>query len=61
MTLQLQRFWQEEEGQDLVEYALLLTFISLATIAALSGVKNQVMSLWNSINKAISDAVVAAS
>jgi Flp pilus assembly pilin Flp len=28
-------FWQGEEGQDLVEYALLLVFLALAAITVL--------------------------
>jgi Flp pilus assembly pilin Flp len=31
---QLKRLWQDESGQDLVEYVLLVTLVSLATIAA---------------------------
>ena len=31
----LVRLWQEEEGQDLTEYALLLVLLSLAAIGAL--------------------------
>jgi len=31
----LKRFFKEEEGQDLVEYALLLVFLALAAIAVL--------------------------
>ena len=31
----LKRLWQEEEGQDLTEYALLLVLLSLAAIGAL--------------------------
>ena len=31
----MKRFVREEEGQDLVEYALLLVFLALAAIAAL--------------------------
>jgi pilus assembly protein Flp/PilA len=31
----IKRFMQEEEGQDLVEYALLLVFLALAAIAVL--------------------------
>ena len=27
----LKRFWQEEEGQDLIEYTLLLAFVALAS------------------------------
>ncbi len=31
----LKQLWQEEEGQDLTEYALLLVLLSLAAIGAL--------------------------
>jgi len=32
----LKRLWNEEEGQDLTEYGLLLVLIALAAIAAMS-------------------------
>ena len=44
----LKRFWKEEEGQDLVEYALLLGFISLAVIAALSAMQEALDTVYNS-------------
>ena len=31
----MKRLWKEEEGQDLVEYALLVVLISLGAIAAM--------------------------
>jgi pilus assembly protein Flp/PilA len=37
MRNKLKRLWQEEEGQDLVEYALLVALIGLASVAALNG------------------------
>jgi len=40
------RFWQEEEGQDLTEYALLLVLIALAATAAISTVGSQVSSVF---------------
>lgn len=61
ITLALKTFWQEEDGQDLVEYSLLLAFIALAAVAILSGVKGQITALWTSINNALSDAVTSAS
>ena len=33
----LMRLWKDEEGQDLVEYALLLVLLSLAAVGALNG------------------------
>jgi pilus assembly protein Flp/PilA len=31
----MKRLWKEEEGQDLVEYALLVVLISLASVTAM--------------------------
>ena len=59
-TSTLMAFWREEDGQDLVEYALLMAFIALAAVAVLTSVSGQVSTLWNSISKALSDAVVAS-
>ena len=44
----LKRFWKEEEGQDLVEYALLLGFISLALITALSEMQSALNTVYSS-------------
>ncbi len=33
----LMRLWEEEEGQDLTEYALLLVLLSLAAVGSLNG------------------------
>jgi Flp pilus assembly pilin Flp len=57
----LKAFWQEEDGQDLVEYSLLLAFIALAAVAVLSSAKSNIVTLWNDISNALSDAVTAAS
>jgi Flp pilus assembly pilin Flp len=59
-TLALKAFWREEEGQDLVEYALLMAFIALAAVAVLTSVQTNVTKLWNSISNALSDAVTSA-
>jgi Flp pilus assembly pilin Flp len=53
--------WQEDEGQDLVEYALLLAFIALAAVAILGGVKTTTKGLWTTINSALSSASTTAS
>jgi len=61
MTSALRTFWQEEDGQDLVEYSLLLAFIALAAIALLSGAKAQIQSIWTNINNNLSNAASSAS
>ena len=60
-TFAVKAFWQEEDGQDLVEYSLLLAFIALAAVAVLTSVKTNVATLWNDISDALSDAVNSAS
>jgi Flp pilus assembly pilin Flp len=49
-------FWQDEQGQDLVEYSLLLAFIALAAVGVLSTVKSSISTIWNSINTNLSTA-----
>ncbi len=61
ITSALQAFWREEDGQDLVEYALLLAFIALAAVAVLTSVQTNIKTLWKDISNALSDAVSAAS
>jgi Flp pilus assembly pilin Flp len=53
-------FWKEEEGQDLVEYSLLLAFIALAAVGLLTGVKGQITNLWTTINTTLGSASTTA-
>ena len=48
--------WREEDGQDLVEYSLLLAFIALAAVALLTTVKASITTIWTSINSSLSTA-----
>jgi Flp pilus assembly pilin Flp len=49
-------FWHEEEGQDLVEYSLLLAFIALGAVGLLTGVSTQISTLWSTINTTLVNA-----
>jgi len=49
MKTLFRRLWQEEEGQDLVEYALLVVLIALGAIVAMK-------SLASAISDAFSNA-----
>jgi pilus assembly protein Flp/PilA len=46
----LRRFVLEEEGQDLIEYALLAGFISLIAVAAITQVGVGVNGVYGNIN-----------
>jgi Flp pilus assembly pilin Flp len=39
----MKRLWQEEEGQDLVEYGLLVALIALIAIAAMGELANGII------------------
>jgi pilus assembly protein Flp/PilA len=43
----LKRLWEEEQGQDLIEYGLLLALITLAAIASLKTISNAISNIFN--------------
>ena len=49
------RFWQETEGQDLIEYALISAAIALGLIAVIQGVAQALSSLYQSIQTALTN------
>jgi pilus assembly protein Flp/PilA len=49
----LVRFVQEDEGQDLVEYALLITFIALACIIGMQNLGTAINNRYNSISTSL--------
>ena len=46
----LRSFLCEEEGQDLVEYTLLLAFVCLASAAIFIGAGGQLAGIWSVTN-----------
>jgi Flp pilus assembly pilin Flp len=61
MQQMLYQLWREEDGQDLIEYTLLITFIAIATAAVVGSGQNAIRSIWNSSNSSITQANTAAS
>jgi Flp pilus assembly pilin Flp len=51
----LSRFVREEEGQDLVEYAFLITFIALAVSFSLDYFAEQLDSFYSAVADALPD------
>lgn len=49
MTALFRRFVREDEGQDLVEYAMLIALIALAVVAAVSGLATAISTQYGSI------------
>lgn len=43
----IKRLWQEEEGQDLIEYALLVALIALVVITGFPPLANAIRDVFN--------------
>jgi Flp pilus assembly pilin Flp len=50
------RLWREEQGQDLIEYTLMLAFVALASAALFSSAGSSVNLIWSKTNSQLSTA-----
>jgi Flp pilus assembly pilin Flp len=60
MTM-LRNFWNNEQGQDLIEYTLLMAFVALASAALFIGAGKSVQGIWTATNSQLSAANASAS
>lgn len=49
----LLNLWREEDGQDLVEYALIVAAVGLALIVTVNQLSQAVVSLYSSITQGL--------
>jgi Flp pilus assembly pilin Flp len=49
------RFWKEDRGQDLVEYALLLAFFALALVAAIPTLASSITTVFDKAAVVLTD------
>jgi Flp pilus assembly pilin Flp len=54
-------FLRDEQGQDLIEYTLLLAFVALASAALFIGAGSAVSGIWTTANTKLGAANAAAS
>jgi len=57
----LNGFLRDEQGQDLIEYTLLLAFVALASAALFIGAGGSVAGIWGVTNSQLAAANTAAS
>ena len=57
----MQKFWQDESGQDLIEYTLLLAFVALASASLFVSAGSSVSAIWGSASTQLSTASTEAS
>ena len=61
MKNMMTRVMKDEQGQDLIEYTLLMAFIALASAAIFVSAGGSVTTIWQSGSTQLSNAAVAAS
>jgi Flp pilus assembly pilin Flp len=54
-------FLHEENGQDLIEYTLLMAFVALASAALFIGAGGSINSIWTTSNQQLANAATSAS
>jgi Flp pilus assembly pilin Flp len=57
----LKQFLKDEQGQDLIEYTLLLAFVALASAALFINAGGSIASIWSITNSRLTNAASAAS
>ena len=57
----LKNFWNDEQGQDLIEYTLLMAFVALASAALFIGAGGNIKTIWSTTNSSLANAVTQSS
>ncbi|HXA53135.1 MAG TPA: hypothetical protein VNV86_22615 [Candidatus Acidoferrum sp.] len=57
----LKKFWNDEQGQDLIEYTLLMAFVALASAALFLGAGGSIKGIWTVSNSQLAAASGSAS
>jgi Flp pilus assembly pilin Flp len=52
----LRNLWNDEQGQDLIEYTLLMAFVALASAALFIGAGSSVKGIWSTTNSQLTAA-----
>jgi len=53
-------FWLEDEGQDLIEYTLLLAFVALVSATLFIRAGGSIKSIWTTTNSELAAAAASA-
>ena len=60
MTTLLRNLWNDDQGQDLIEYTLLMAFVALASAALFISSGTSVSKIWSTTNSQLAAAASTA-
>jgi Flp pilus assembly pilin Flp len=52
----MKKFWNEEQGQDLIEYSLLLGFVALFSVSIYTSVTGNISKIWGNASSTLVQA-----
>ena len=61
MAQRLCNFWKEQDGQDIIEYSLLICFIAIAVMFVMGTTRPAVNQIWQSSNSDLAQGLATAS
>jgi Flp pilus assembly pilin Flp len=61
MTKRMLALWNDDQGQDLIEYTLLMAFVALASAAIFIGAGGSISGIWTTSNSQLTAANSSAS
>jgi Flp pilus assembly pilin Flp len=61
LTTTMKAFWNDDQGQDLIEYTLLMAFVALASAALFIGAGGSIAGIWSTSNSQLVAANSSAS
>jgi Flp pilus assembly pilin Flp len=61
MVIFLRKLWEGDQGQDLIEYTLLLAFVALASAALFMAAGSRISAIWAVTNSRLANAATSAS
>jgi Flp pilus assembly pilin Flp len=56
MLQRMNRFWVDDDGQDIIEYSLLICFIAIASMWLLGSGQPAVNQIWTTANTHLTSA-----
>jgi len=57
----LTSFWKDDQGQDLIEYTLLMAFVALCSAVLFIGAGGSIQGIWSTTNSQLVAANASAS
>ena len=60
LAASVERFWKDEDGQDFLEYMLLMAFVALFSAAFYASSSTSITQIWSTSNNTLSNTLSMA-